>query len=132
MKLIHSGRLKKLHKFLYIVFTKRERNEELKVHKVFKISLDISEKDWDDVEGQVQDAIIFLKKYQMELQTLFKTHKVSNAYLDFPIYSRLQGDIANQNDQLPSELILLAAKLSLGIEMAIYSKDAFNRDVEVE
>ena len=117
---------------VYSIYEKGDRQAKRKVHKDFKISFDISEKDWDDFEGQVQDAIIFLTKYRKDLKTLFKTHKVTTAYLDFPIYSRLQGDIVNQNDSLPKELILIAGKLSLGIEMSIYSKDAFGRDVKDE
>ena len=63
-----------------------------------------------------------------DLEQLFKSHNITTAYLDFPIYSRLEGDIVNHNDHLPKELIVIAGKLSLGIEMAIYTKDAFDRD----
>ncbi len=94
----------------------------------YKISFDISDKDWDDFEGQIKDTILFLTKYYEDLDQLFKTHNITTAYLDFPIYSRLYGDIVNQNNHLPKELIAIAGKLSLGIEMAIYSKDAFDRN----
>ena len=94
----------------------------------YKISFDVSDKEWDDFKGQVEDTIFFLTKYYDELEQLFKTHNISTAYLDFPIYSRLYGEIVNQNDHLPKELIAIAGKLSLGIEMAIYSKDAFDED----
>ena len=94
----------------------------------YKISFDVSDKDWDDFEGQIKDTILFLTKYYDDLDQLFKTHKITTAYLDFPIYSRLYGDIVNQNDHLPKELIAIAGKLSLGIEMAIYTKDAFDRN----
>lgn len=95
--------------------------------KDYRISFDVSDKDWDDFNGQVQDAISFLEKYQKELKILFSSNRISDAYLDFPIYSRLTDDIVNQNDHLPRKLVSLAGNISIGIEMSIYSKDAFDR-----
>jgi hypothetical protein len=40
----------------------------------------------------------------------------------------LYRNSTNQNDHLPKELLSIAGKLSLGIEMAIYSLDAFEKD----
>lgn len=115
---------------VYSIYEKGEQHENGKIYvrTEYKISFDVSDKDWDDFEGQIGDTIRFLTKYYNNLEELFKTHNITTAYLDFPIYSRLYGDIVNQNDQLPKELISIAGKLSLGIEMAIYSKDAFERD----
>jgi len=107
-----------------------EKGELCGINKVrtdYKISFSVSDKEWDDFEGQVEDTIIFLRKHFDELEQLFKTHSVTSAYLDFPLYSRLDRNIANQNDHLPKELVQLAGNLSLGIEMAIYRKDAFDR-----
>jgi hypothetical protein len=114
----------------YSSYDKGESKGRNQVRTDYKISFDVSEKEWDDFEGQVEDSIIFLTKHFDDLEQLFKTHTITTAYLDFPLYSRLYGDIVNQNDHLPKELIQLAGKLSLGIEMAIYSKDAFDRDEE--
>lgn len=94
-------------------------------HKHYRISFDVSNRDWGDFKGQVQDAIEFLEHHFVELEQLMASHSVSDAYLDFPLYSRLDGDVVNQNDHLPRELIRLAGQLSLGIEMAHYSVDAF-------
>jgi hypothetical protein len=110
------------------VYSVDDKGENKKRQTDYRISFDVSDKDWSDFEGQVQDCISFLAKHFEEIEQLFKTHKVTTAYLDFPIYSRLYGDIVNQNDNLPKELIVLAGKLSLGIEMAIYTKDAFGND----
>jgi len=106
----------------------QEGNEESRGRNNYRISFDVSDKDWDNFKGQIEDAILFLTQHYKDLELLFKTHNISGAYLDFPIYSRLYGDIVNQNDHLPKELIAIAGKLSLGIEMAIYSKDAFDSD----
>lgn len=103
------------------------RNKTKKIiHEDYGISFDVSDRAWDDLDGQIDDAIIFLEKHSRELETLLSTHDISSAYLDFPVYSRLDEKIVNQNDHLPKELIVLAGKLSLGIEMAIYSRNAFD------
>ena len=103
------------------------RNETTEiVREHYRISFDVSRKKWDDLKGQIEDAILFLEKHFEELNTILSTHKISDAYLDFPIYSRLDENIVNQNDHLPKELIFLAGKLTLGIEIGIYSKNAFD------
>jgi len=93
---------------------------------IFKISFSVSDKEWNDFYGQVEDAKIFLRKYKMEIIELLNMHNISNAFLDFPIESRFthngnDNDIVVQSDHLPRELISLAGELNLGIEMTIYS-----------
>jgi hypothetical protein len=88
-----------------------------------QISIDVSDKDFDEFKGQVSDAIVFLQTHFDDLNLLISTNEVTHAYLDFPLYSRLTSDIVNQNDHLPKELIVLAGKLNLGIEMSIYEHD---------
>ena len=100
------------------------RKETGEKYTDYKISFDVSEKDWDDFTGQVNDAIEFLSQYHEEIKNLMNTHKITDAYLDFPLYSRLNSKVVNQNDHLPRELISLAGSLNIGIEMAIYSKEA--------
>jgi hypothetical protein len=105
-----------------------EKGEKIgkRIHTDYRISFDVSDREWDDFNGQVQDAIKFLEEYKKDLVELFNTHKISDAYLDFPLWSRLDKDIVNQNDHLPRELVSLAGELDIGIEMAIYATDAFN------
>lgn len=91
-----------------------------------RLSIDVSDKGWDDFKGQAADAISFLADHEQELIDLLNSHDVTNAFLDFPLYSRLDKNIINQNDRLPRELIALAGRIGLGIEMAIYSKDAMD------
>jgi hypothetical protein len=104
------------------IYSRSDRNPD---SEHFKISFDVSDRDWDDLKGQVEDAILFLTKYQTELESLFLTHKVSDAFLDFPIFSRLDNEIVNQNDHFPRRLVSIAGKLNIGIELGIYSRDAF-------
>lgn len=94
-----------------------------KTHGIFRISFDVSECDWDNFPGQVEDAIAFLSRHAHSIRELVDSHKISDAFLDFPIWSRLDGNIVNQNDRLPRELISLCAMAGIGIEMAQYSRD---------
>ncbi|MGX5174337.1 hypothetical protein ACUR5C_09985 [Aliikangiella sp. IMCC44653] len=113
---------------VYSVYDKGEfRNKKkTRVCREYTLSFDVSEKDWDDFPGQVTDALEFLSKYYNELSTLLVMTESVDAYLDFPIYSRLNEEIVNQNDHLPKELIAIAGRLNLGIEMSQYAKDAFD------
>lgn len=98
---------------------RRKSSDE--VNSSHRISLNVSEEDWDNLPGQVRDAIAFLTKWEREIVNLLVTHEVSSAYLDFPLYSRLGDNIANQNDHLPKELIAVAGRIGLGLELATYS-----------
>ena len=112
---------------VYSVFDKGEFRDKKKtrVCKENVLSLDVSDKEWDDFSGQAGDAISFLSEYYEELQNLFCNSTDINACLDFPIYSRLNNEIINQNDYIPRELVSLAGKLNLEIGMSQYSKEAF-------
>jgi flagellar biosynthesis regulator FlaF len=112
---------------VYSIYNKGERkNEKIDdIHTDFRISFDVSEKEWDDLEGQIDDTILFLNKYKEQIQDLLTRHSISDAYLDFALWSRLYDNVVNQNDYLPRELIKIAGSLNIGIEMGIYAKDAF-------
>ena len=112
---------------VYSLYNKGERKNEKTddIHTDFRISFDVSEKEWDDIEGQIDDAILFLNKYKEQIQDLLTRHSISDAYLDFSLWSRLNDNVVNQNDYLPRELVKIAGNLNIGIEMGIYAKDAF-------
>ena len=101
-----------------------------KTHGVFRISFDVSECEWDDFPGQVEDAIVFLSLHASSIRELVESHNVSDAFLDFPILSRLDGNIVNQIDRLPRELISLCARANIGIEMSQYSRDDIQASAE--
>jgi len=88
-----------------------------------RISFDVSEKEWNDFPGQVADAIAFLTKWETDLNKLIADFEPEDVTLDFPLYSRLNDRIINQNDYLPKELIILAGRLGLCIGMSIYQED---------
>jgi len=112
---------------IYSFYNKGERKNEKTddIHTDFRISFDVSEKEWDDIEGQIDDAILFLNKYKEQIKDLLTRHSISNVYLDFALWSRLYDNVVNQNDYLPRELVKIAGELNIGIEMGIYAKDAF-------
>ena len=110
---------------VFSVTEKGELRGKTRVSETFVVSFDVSDAEWDEFTEQVNDAINFLIKNFDELNQLITKVPDSDGYLDFPIYSRLNDNIVNQNDHLPKELISLAGKLNLGIEMAMYSADAF-------
>jgi hypothetical protein len=115
---------------VYSIYNKGELKNK-KTHEKysdFRISFDVSEKEWDDFEGQVNDSIKFMEKYTEQINELCNTHSISEAYLDFPIWSRLDDNIVNQNEFIPRELIKCAGRLNIGIELGIYSKNAFEFD----
>ena len=111
---------------IYSIFDKGERRNRHSNFNEYKITFDVSDEEWSNFPAQTEDAIRFLEKYYSELEDIILKYKVEDAYLDFPIYSRLSEEIVNQNDHLPKELITLAGRLGLGIEMAIYSETAID------
>ena len=86
----------------------------------FLLSLDVSDKNWDDLPGQIEDAIVFLERYSIELRRLFVTVPDAKGYLDFPINSRMGSEVASQCDHFPVRLIQLAGAVGLGIELTQY------------
>lgn len=109
---------------VFSVTDKGEPRGKTRVSETFVVSFDVSDAEWDEFSQQIDDAINFLTAHFGELNQLITEITDADGYLDFPIYSRLNNDIVNQNDHFPKKLINLAGKLNFGIEMAIYSPDA--------
>ena len=81
---------------------------------------DVSTKGFDDLNGQVKDAIQYLKRHKSKIVQLREVFKVKDITLDFPIDLRIGEKIVVQFDYLPPQLISLAGKLGIGIEISIY------------
>jgi hypothetical protein len=111
---------------VYSCLDKGEALTSKQLCEEYRISFDVSDKEWDDFEGQVRDAILFLETLNAQIKKLFSTYSITDAYLDFPLWSRLDENIVNQNDHIPRELVKLAGELNIGIEMAIYAQNAFD------
>ena len=108
---------------VHFVRDKGERKSENKTFEYNRISFVVSDLEWDDFHGQVKEAISFLTVYFEQLDEFLKNKNITSAYLDFPIYSKLNDQIVSQYNHLPKELIVLSGKLNLGIEISIYSTD---------
>ena len=83
---------------------------------------DVSSKAWDDLPGQISDAIRFLRRHKADLKRLKTKLQVSDVRLDFPHNLRIgHHDIVAQFDYLPPNLISLAGELGIGIELSLYT-----------
>jgi hypothetical protein len=81
---------------------------------------DVSTKGFDDFNGQVKDAIQYLKRHKSKIVQLREAFKVKDITLDFPIDLRIGEKIVAQFDYLPPQLISLSGELGIGIEISIY------------
>ena|SRR3984885_8770423 len=80
----------------------------------------VSDKEWSDLSGQIQDALRFLRRHRNALTILRKKYGVKDMRLDFPNALRIGTKVAAQFDYFPPELILLAGELGLGIQLSLY------------
>jgi hypothetical protein len=90
----------------------------------------VSEREWTDLSGQVQDAATFLRHHEIELQKLIATHPVDDIRLDFPYSCRLDEQVFAQFDYLPPEFLKMAGGLGIGIELSHYPPAAADGDSE--
>ena len=91
-----------------------------RIVKEYKISFATSDKEWNDLPGQIKDTVKYLKRNKIELRKVIKDNKNTKAYLDFPIYSRLNKNIVFQSDKFPSDLLKLCGDLDIMIVLSNY------------
>jgi hypothetical protein len=91
-----------------------------KVYDYNLISCVVSDKDWNDFEGQTDDMMDFLNKYHIELKSLKDNFKIDNWQFDVPYYCRLEAGMIVQNDFLPSRLLSLAGYFGIDINLSLY------------
>ncbi len=82
----------------------------------------VSEKDWDDLQGQIDDAITFLQQYEKQLLDLVSRYNITDIRLDFPLQCRnaLDENMVCQSDYFSPELLRFAGRLGIGIELSRY------------
>ena len=83
------------------------------------LSLDISSAD-GELTKEINDAIQFLSTHELELRRLHGFLGVTDLHLDFGYYRR---EVAGQFEYLPPELLLLAGRLGIGIQLSLYSAE---------
>jgi hypothetical protein len=107
---------------IYQVYKKGDKHKYLKkkVYDYNVISCVVSDKDWDDFEGQANDMLSFLKTYHIELQSLKDNFNDLDWQFDMPYNCRLSDSLFNQNNFLPPELLALAGYFGIGINLSLY------------
>ena len=100
---------------------RRPSNPKRGFHTASGICVPVSDAEWDDLPGQVVDAIQFLTKHESWLKQAADLPGLSWFVLDFPSNLRIgDNDIVAQTDVFPSDLLRLAGNLGLGIELTTY------------
>ena len=95
-----------------------------KIHDESGFKVDVSRSPWDNLAGQVADAIAFLKKHERTLAKLRSMPEVEDIRLDFPLDLRIdRKKVFTQFDYFPPALVSLAGALGCGLEMSIYPRD---------
>jgi hypothetical protein len=94
-------------------------------YEAYGFSCTVSERDFNDVGGQIEDALAFLTLHHSELDRLSKQYRVDDLRLDFPYWCRLDNTCFMQSDYLPAALLLAAGRLGIGIELSLYSRTDF-------
>ena len=89
-------------------------------HDDYGFSSAVSEREWNDLEGQIEDAKTFLITHEKTIRKMLSTHDVSDIRFDFPYYCRLNEQFFMQSDYLPPEFLKLAGELMIGIELSLY------------
>ena len=81
------------------------------------VHYDVSAADFDQLAAQIEDAITFLRQYQAEIGTLMALPS-SSGWLDFGVSNR---HTPAQLGRLSPELVCLAGKAGLGLELSLYA-----------
>jgi hypothetical protein len=81
------------------------------------VHYDVSGADFDQLSVQIDDALSFLRQHWAEIETLMVLPS-SDGCLDFGVSNR---QLPAQFVRLSSELVCLAGKLRLGLELSFYA-----------
>jgi len=108
------------------VYQQHEKGEKISntsdgsVYEDFGFSCEVSDREWDDVDGQIVDMVSFLEVYAPYLKKLQTTHQIDDWRFDLPYECRLDENVFTQIEYLPPKLLLLAGQLGIGIELSQY------------
>ena len=82
-------------------------------------NVDVSTADWDDVDGQIKDAIKFLRKHATEITRLASARGVEKIICDFG--TRRRPELPMQGVYFPADLVRLAGELGVGLKASSYA-----------
>jgi ribosomal-protein-alanine N-acetyltransferase len=93
------------------------------------VTIDVSERPWEALGPQIEDALAFLRAHGPEIAALRADPAVETLSLDFPLDSRIaSGDTLTQFEYLPAELVTAAGALGIGLALSIYPAGWFDGD----
>src|SRR5687768_15774128 len=78
----------------------------------------VSEREFEDLPGQVADALEFLKQHSGDLQSVLASG--AKGSLDFAVHIPAQGFATRS---LPASLVSAAAAVGLGLDLSAYPGD---------
>ncbi len=81
------------------------------------MNVSVSEREFSDLAGQIEDAIQFVSHNTEELKRLQSFPGVERLELDFPVQSR---DVAVQSDAFSAALLSLMGKLEIDLVVSHY------------
>ena len=81
------------------------------------MNVSVSEREFSDLAGQIEDAILFIQKNAEELHRLRDFPGMERIDIDFPIRDR---DVAVQCDAFPPKLLSLLGELRIGLVISRY------------
>jgi hypothetical protein len=101
-----------------VVFHRGEQSfPSTRIEEQSGINVSVSEREFSDLAGQVEDAVRFLKQNARELTRLRDFQGVEWIALDFPVRDR---DVAVQRDTFPPELMSLLGSLRISLAISRY------------
>lgn len=95
------------------------RNPKPRQNEHSGMNISVSNREFSDINGQIEDAIRFLVENRQELQRLRSFAGLDTLTMDFPIEER---DAAFQSDAFPARLLLLLSGLDIGLAVSRYPK----------
>jgi hypothetical protein len=81
------------------------------------VTILVSDRDFDDLRGQVREATRFLIRHRLALRRLARVTGVEEMVLDFGIHDR---DAFGQFDNFPAALVAAAGAIPIAIELSRY------------
>ncbi len=94
----------------------------------YGFSCEVSDHEWDNVEGQIVDMISFLEVYTPQLTLLKDNYTLEDWHFDLPYECQLSDKRFVQTDFLPAKLLRLVGALNIGIELSLYWPAAEDAD----
>lgn len=93
-----------------------------RAHEDFGFKCNVSKREFNDLPGQIADALLFLQYHEEELRQLRAEYKIDDLRLDFACWLRIGAARITQSDYFPPSLLSIAGNLDVGIELSLYPK----------